>query len=194
MLSLRTGHLDGNGGAQSPFLAVAGRRPPALADKTSHGHHARDTRAEVKAVLRVRVAAHLPFARSAAGRHDARRAAEGDPIRDLVSRVNGCRCLQDHCKHRRVLFDECDGPGTGTSASAWPRERKPERVGSDDWFRNPITLALVLGVIGFDGERSRRSMVRDDRIPAERSRRAGEPDCLHGRGREGRTIGKATYA
>ena len=40
----------------------------------------------------------------------------------LLSRDDGCRCLQDACKQRRMLSGECDGPGAGTGASAWPHD------------------------------------------------------------------------
>ena len=42
---------------------------------------------------------------------------------ELLSRHNGYRSLQDACKHRRMLCDEWDRPGVGTSASALPRLR-----------------------------------------------------------------------
>jgi len=56
-------------------------------------------------------------------------------IRDLVSRDNGCPCLLDGCKQRRMLFDECDHPGAGTGASALPRMRSRSSQWHDDRIR-----------------------------------------------------------
>jgi len=39
----------------------------------------------------------------------------------LLARENGCLCLQDACKQRRVLLDESDHPGAGTGTIGLPR-------------------------------------------------------------------------
>ena len=62
---------------------------------------------------------------------------------------------------------DCFGSrGCSGLAMPLPRERKPERVGSDDRIcGNAITPTLVSDVIAFDRDRSRRAKHRGDRFP-----------------------------
>jgi hypothetical protein len=83
-----------------------------------------DTRASANAGLHLSDCARPPIRQGAhLGAVDGGRRSAA-----LLSCDNACRRLQDACKQRRMLFDECDRPRAGTGASAWPRRQSRERA------------------------------------------------------------------
>ena len=111
--------------------AVTNDVPCSSASAGAHDHSARDVFAPRFDAARRLLAANATALPIAKGAHVGAVNSPA-PASALLSRDHRCRCLQDACKQRRMLFDECDHPGAGTGASASPRFRESRRLRGRD--------------------------------------------------------------